>query len=394
MESYSLIAIYIDDATTTIENVEVFRPDYICGANGILHKWVEQLGQRIQISRSGVRWDKLINAGFDEIRERGERNFKKMELPKNVLQNPSGNSNSDVSNYEYSEYRGWQALSTDGASASIDSTIKHGGNASLKLMSSGLDKNICVSSDPFELPATGRLFVSFFVSVKRGTIQSGEDGLGSPLLFNVSVIEIGGVDVENGENNANASSNASQNIGNNDRNKNKLNRTFNVESLLKPALKNVSTMEEFQWFKVVVPFDRLPIGEGGETDKSVVLRFSLSGTSTIWVDDITLYQVAFTPEETNELFKLMSAADVRRLKYRVSDLITLFDSYWVQFLLRNTPSKVNSAASNQVAPTDNVTTNISPVPKVAQTQPAAQPSKPSEKSPSIMKRIKSWVKWK
>jgi hypothetical protein len=415
MESYSLVAVYVDDATTTIENVEVFRPDYICGTNGILHKWVEQLGQRIQISRSGVRWDKLINAGFDEIRERGERNFKKTELPKNILQNSAGHS--DVSNYEYSEYRGWQALSTDGASASIDSTIKHDGNASLKLTSSGLEKNICVSSDPFELPATGRLFVSFFVGIKKDAVQSGGavtgltspslassravDGLGTPMLFHVSVVEVGGDDVENGGNNANVNANigvvggVSGVVGSRGNGNDKLNRTFNVESLLRPELRGVKLSGDFQWYKVVVPFDRLPIDK--DEEKNVVLRFSLSGESTIWVDDITLYQVAFTPEETNELFRLMSAADVRRLKYRVSDLMMLFDSYWVQFLLRNTPSKVNSAAANQVVSAGNLLNNNSPNPKIASTQPST-PTTPasnqSEKSPSIMKRIKSWIKWK
>jgi hypothetical protein len=418
VEAYNLTAVYIDDAKASVENVDVLRPEHICGVNGILHKWVEQLGQRILVARGGIRWDKLNNAGFDDGRERGERNFKKTDLPKDPLHKTSGHF--DAGGYEYSTYHGWQALSTTGAAANIDAAVKHDGNASLKLESTGTDKNICVSSDPFELPATGRLFVSFFVGIKGNVGQNGAaaaaltasnltststtqtasrtlDRLESPLLFQVSVVGIGGGNNENnnsGGSNSTGSNSAGSNSGGLD--DELINRTFNMESFLQPVSRGGGAIGSgsnggranggVQWFKVVVPFDRLPMGGG----RDIVLRFSLSGVMTVWVDDITLYQVAFTPEETNELFRLLSAADVRRSKYRVSDLMTLFDSYWVQFLLHNTPEKTNTASSNPTPSTNNIPTN----PHTANTP---TPTKPPQKQPektSIIQRVKSWITWR
>ncbi|MDR2642892.1 MAG: hypothetical protein LBC74_08860 [Planctomycetaceae bacterium] len=399
IEAYNLMAVYINDITATINDVEVLRPEYICGVNGVLHKWVEQLGQRIQIARSGIKWDKLTNAGFDEVRERGKQNFKKTDLPKKILQESTGHF--DSNKYEYSEYHGWQALSTSDASADIDATVKHNGNASLKLTCLGADKNICVSSDPFELPATGRLFVSFFVGIKNDTEQNSlvtanlhesnlttssvrtTEQLAAPLLFQVSVVGIGGRINDN--NNGTGTDNEL------------INRTFNMESLLKPTSRTASTVNEtnnsIQWFKVVVPFDRLPM----DGNRGVVLRFSLGGMKTVWIDDITLYQVAFTPEETNELFRLLSAADVRRTKYRISDLMTLFDSYWVQFLLHNTPEKNNTTSPNQIVVPNTPANNISGNSQIAMlptpAAPKKQPDKPAAKS-NIIQRIKSWITWK
>ncbi|MDR1479988.1 MAG: hypothetical protein LBJ00_13720 [Planctomycetaceae bacterium] len=392
VEAYNLTAVYVHDAAAFIENVEVLLPEHICGANGILHKRVKELGQRIQIARSGIKWNKLNNTGFDE--ERGERDFKKTDLPQNILQNSPEHIN--VSNYEYSEYHGWQALSTNGASANIDRAVKHEGNASLRLSSTGTDKNICVSSDPFEIPTTGRLFVSLFVGIKdfAGQNRTGSTnlpvttttisnkstvGIDTPLLFQLSIVGLGGVEGNNGNS-----------VGSDKL----INRTFNMDSLLKPVSRGasvgggVAVADGVQWFKVVIPFEQLPMSTGND----VVLRFNLIGSATVWVDDITLYQVAFTPEETNELLKLLSAADVRRAKYRVSDLLRLFDSYWAQFLLHNIPDPNNTTPPANIT-TNNSPNNISPNTKIASLQKEQSiPNKPTKTG--ILQRVKSWVTWK
>ncbi|MDR1054012.1 MAG: hypothetical protein LBL39_07525, partial [Planctomycetaceae bacterium] len=405
IDAYNLTAVYVEDAGAFIENVEVLRPERVCGVNGILHNWVKQLSQRIQVARSGIRWDKLNNAGFDEVRERSDRNFQKTNLPQDILQKSP--EHLDIKNYEYSKYHGWQALSTNGASANIDWTVKHEGNASLRLSCAGTDKNICVSSDPFELPTTGRLFVSLFVGVEKLTGQNGTTatnlpasttlpssaiGIGSPLLFQLSIIGLD--DDEDGKSNKAGTPNGL------------INRTFNMESLLKPVSSGVPVggvvagTGNVQWFKVVVPFEQLPMSTG----KDIVLRFNLVGSATVWVDDITLYQVAFTPEETNELFKLLSAADVRRSKYRVSDLLKLFDSYWVQFVLHNTPASNSATPSTQIIATNTSSNNISPNTKIASLTPS--PTLPSPKQQNttdtqnkpaktgIMQRVKSWMTWR
>jgi hypothetical protein len=413
LEAYNLAAVYVNDAAAAIDNVDVMRPEYICGTNGILHKWVEQLAQRIQIARAGIRWDKLNNAGFDdENGGRASKNFKKIDMPKNIWQNPHERLETEKYEYEYAEYNGWQSQATKGATANIDAAIKHEGNASLRLTCTGVDKNICVSSEPFELPETGRLFVSFFIGIKGNPQQNNAsnpnlpasnlittststtasltstattaaesvlarlpDNSGLPLLFQVSVIGFSGGNIGGGE---------------------VINRTFNMDSILRPILRGARAGNDFQWYKVVVPFDRLLFsgGEGGD----VILRFSLSGVANVWVDDITLYNVAFTPEETNELFRLLSAADVRRLKYRVSDLMMLFDSYWVQFLLQNTPDKSKILLANKT-----VTINTNPaailsnntklaanIPLVTPPQTKQTPPKKQQKT-SIIQRVKSWI---
>ncbi|MDR1923945.1 MAG: hypothetical protein LBQ66_06190 [Planctomycetaceae bacterium] len=448
LDAYDLFAINVGDATARIENLDVLRPEYICGTGGLLQKTVEELGQRIQIAKSGIKWNKLINAGFDES---DAKNFAKSDLPKNevpqniydqipLIDNNFSPGKFNAAQYSYGEVRGWRSISAakNPAVAVIDSVIKHSGKSSLKLVSVDANRQICVSSEPFELPATGRLFVSFFVGMRESDIERVNNSfkqLNSATTANTMATTttntaatatnltaqssnvpgqksaadaVGGVDLDSAVMNSVSRVPLSFRVllvesrGGNSRefgavdNGKMLMRDFNAVSVLHSLFRQMESFKQtdaggVRWVKVVIPFDRLPLDDCRE----VMLCFNFGGEAMVWVDDISLYQVAFTPEESNELFKLLSAADVRRIKYRVSDLMMLQDSYWAQFLMHNVPiptqhtDNINNDNSKNINLANRTTTTVTPI-----TRPNTNnTTKPKNESQGFMRRIKSWLPW-
>jgi hypothetical protein len=131
---YDLLAIQISDTRAKIESVIVHCPPSLCGGEGALKRKVEELAQRIHTTtRSGVIWDKQINADFE--------------------------SPADTAG----KITGWQCFGTS-LTAQLDSSAVCKGQRSVKLTNGATEPGTFVSQ-PLAIPLTGRLGVSMSVGI-------------------------------------------------------------------------------------------------------------------------------------------------------------------------------------------------------------------------------------
>ncbi len=332
LQPYDLVAVRLAEPTASLVDAEIYRPMEICGPNGTLKRKIDELGERIQAARNGVPWNKLENPGCELMVD------------------------------ATTELVGWTRYGGEHFVAVHDSATKNSGNASLKLeskaatsepdaVSSNIVSNNIVFSNIVSAPETGRLFVSAFLGVSN---QSAAPTVN--VLLTAKHRET------------------------------PLYRSFAIEPTIEPSPSlspspGPSPTGSVRWRKVVVPFDRLPQDSLDE----LRIGFELTGPGTVWIDDVMLYQVAFTKEEQMELFKRVSVADFRRSTDRISDLLSLMDGYWPRFLLEHVPSPAPApppmvAAEHRPAYTENRA--VTPPPK------PVEPSKPE--SSGFFGRFKGW----
>ena len=100
-----------------------------------------------------------------------------------------------------------------------------------------------------------------------------------------------------------------------------------------PRLANVEPKNGVRWHPVMVPF-RLPL----DSLEEVRIGVQYSGIGTVWIDDITLRHVSFSQNEIVELHKKLIVADERSSSGRVSELISLLEGYWAQFVFAHVPA--------------------------------------------------------
>jgi hypothetical protein len=136
---------------------------------------------------------------------------------------------------------------------------------------------------------------------------------------------------------------------------------------LMPFLANVEPRNGVRWHRVVVPF-RLPLNSLEE----VRIGIQYLGIGTVWIDDITLRHVSFSENEIVELHKKLAVADRRWSSGRFSELISLLEDYWVQFLFEHVP-----------------TPTPQPVVAVARS-PIATEVAPPPQSPTLYQRVRGW----
>ena len=86
-----------------------------------------------------------------------------------------------------------------------------------------------------------------------------------------------------------------------------------------------------QWAQYIFQVDDLPL----EGMSSMRARFDLMGPGEVWVDDVKLCNLAFSPPEIIELSKLITLADAKLQNGQVSDCMHLLEGYWPRFLDEN-----------------------------------------------------------
>jgi hypothetical protein len=273
------------------------------------------LTQRVHAARAGVLWDGLSNADF--------------ELPLDAA----------------GEIIGWQCLGQS-LTAQLDRVAVYKGESSVKLTNSTVQSIEPVTdhsavpgtgtflSQPLNIPATGRLSVSMYVGVSANC-QS----------LPMSVV-----------------------LTAKHRDK-PIYRNVPVGNTLMPRLADVEPRNGVRWHWLPVSFGRLPLDL-----EEVRIGIQYSGSGTVWLDDITLYQVLFSANEMIELQKRLVVADKYCTLGRVSDLTALLEDHWTQFLFRYVPVSVPQPA-----------VSVPNLP-VAQEVPA-----PSAKSPTWYQRAKGWL---
>ncbi len=189
---------------------------------------------------------------------------------------------------------GWAASEGPGVKISLDSNEKHGGRQSVRLFSGGPVATLI--SQPFEVPATGRLSMSVWLRVAdpvvqprlRLAVEGHTDGRAFYRSAEVGRTGDAGIPVPS------------------------------IQNHWAPFIVNIHDM----------PVDRL---------SPLHVRFDLMGPGDVWLDDVQLTALAFSEKERLELKKLIAPADVKLDKEQVADCIRILEGYWPQFLERHVP---------------------------------------------------------
>ncbi|MDR0328698.1 MAG: hypothetical protein LBI05_10425 [Planctomycetaceae bacterium] len=230
---------------------------------------------------------------------------------------------------------GWQCFGKS-LTAQLDQVAVCKGKSSVRLTSGSAEEGMFLSQ-PLTLPATGRLGVSMFVGVP-------EDCRSLPM----SVVLFA-------------------------KHRDKpFSRSVLVEEGLIARMKSVESKNGVRWHPLHVPFERMPL----DSLEEVRIGIQYSGNGTVWIDDVTLYQVSFSAAEMSELQRLLIIADQRCTSGKVSDLSTQLESYWAHFLCRHVPSAL-------------------PQPSVAASKPSVAKDVPAPPKPATWyQRAKEWAGWR
>jgi len=227
------------------------------------------------------------------------------------------------------EITGWQCFG-ESLTAMLDQTAKHKGQNSVRLTNGSAESGMFLSQ-PVAVPKTGRLDVSMVVGVPAN----------SPSLP-MSVVLSAKYQHQ------------------------PFYRSLPVGETLMPLLANVEPRNGVRWHRLIAPF-RLPL----ESLEEVRIGVQYSDNGTVWLDDITLHHVSFSADEMVELQKMLIAAEQRCDSGRFSDLMSLLEGYWAQFLFQYVPASIQQP------------TLAVPI------LPIATESAPP-KSPTMYQRVKGW----
>jgi hypothetical protein len=217
--------------------------------------------------------------------------------------------------------------------AQLDPAEKHGGDQSLKLLSAG--PRTIIRSAPLEAPHSGRLSVAAWVRIadpkRQPTLRMAIEGqLEDAPFYRYAVV--GG------------------------------------EGPRAVPLTN-------KWASYIFQVDDLPAE--GLTD--LRLRFELMGAGEAWIDDVQLFDLAFSENERVELTKIIALANYELSAGHLADCARLLEGYWPQFLVANVPLTQSSIA---------VVQRVRTVPPKV---PAAESPAPPEEKPGLLNRAKGYV---
>jgi hypothetical protein len=209
--------------------------------------------------------------------------------PLDVLENPG---------FEKPPERGgiadWSLTGREGAGVRLDANIAHGGRQSAHLSSAGAPVRLV--SKPIPVPGTGRLSISVWLRVADETQQP-------PLRLAVE----GKAGVRD------------------------YYRFAPVGRMPDGSLCSVALGT--QWAQYIFQVDDLPL----DGLSSLKARFDLTGPGEVWIDDVQVYNLAFSRPEILELSKLITTADVKLQNGQVCDCLRMLEGYWPRFLDENVP---------------------------------------------------------
>ncbi len=83
------------------------------------------------------------------------------------------------------------------------------------------------------------------------------------------------------------------------------------------------------------------------------------GPGEVWIDDVQVFGLAFSPPEMVELSKLITLADVKLQNGQIGDCLRLLEGYWPRFLEENVALPAGTVPS-ETAATKPPTTKKSP----------------------------------
>lgn len=200
---------------------------------------------------------------------------------------------------------GWTLAEHEGSTQAIDASEKKEGQHSLKLKTAAATATL--RSNSFATPGTGRLSVSVWLRVadrsKQPTLRLALEGRQEDGLY-YRFATVGG----------------------------------NAAGAVPLAT---------AWSQYIFQVDDLPAG-GDIQDLRV--RFDLTSPGEIWIDQVELFDLAFSPNERVELTKIIGLADLKLKSGQLADCARLLDGYWPHFLVTNVPLTETSASVAQQPP--------------------------------------------
>jgi hypothetical protein len=126
-----------------------------------------------------------------------------------------------------------------------------------------------------------------------------------------------------------------------------------------------------EWEQYIFQVDDLPL----TSLSSLRMRFDLMGEGEVWIDDVQLYNLAFSNPEIVELMKLIALLDYKLQCGNVGDCVRLLDGYWPRFLVENVPLPA---------------TLIAKQPSEKKPAPEKTPTEPAERT-GLMDKVKSII---
>ncbi|MDR1385622.1 MAG: hypothetical protein LBJ67_17500 [Planctomycetaceae bacterium] len=408
LKPYDFVAFFISDVNAKPERIDVNSPANLIGMNGQLGKKLNQLDDRIRLSRSWLAWDVLVNGSFETSPEEWKQyvlsqqqlhrnepaaqktpgysryltppRWSELFSPRNhsaassastsvISSEETGNRNSsnaiDFSNATSNaallenagNVPGWILEGDATVSAMVDSSHAKAGTKSIQITAKRASETLTpdtltsgtLLSHPFPSPQTGRLFVSLWVGVSQDATQL-------PLRL-----------VLKGE---------------------YQNRPFlrsaTIGTAIWDKISQSQAVDGVKWRPVVVPFSDLPL----TNLETLSVGVELSAPATVWIDDVKLFHLAFTDTERTSLMRTLSVANYYLNKGRISDTLGILDGYWSQLLAECMPNVEELvAAQSQLPP---AATPASPSAKqAAQAVPPPQP----EKNKTWSDRLKKFRIW-
>jgi hypothetical protein len=187
---------------------------------------------------------------------------------------------------------GWEADRDTSGGAAIDTDVPYSGDACLRL--SGGGSGAFVSSRPFPAPQTGRLLVSVWLRA---------DDEETPAALRVGISgRLAGRQYERFA---------------------ELGAGQDVERRLTP-----------QWGPFDVEFPDLPVDAAGRLS----LWFELEGGGDVWIDQVRLFDLAFSEKERTKLAYDIRVAELQLNRGELAACRRFLEGYWPRFLETHVPS--------------------------------------------------------
>jgi hypothetical protein len=227
---------------------------------------------------------------------------------------------------------GWTTATPLGTRAELDSDVVHAGTQSLKFTSTG--PRASARSEPIDLPSTGRLSVALWIKLADKSQQ--------PVLR---------LAVEGRAEERNYYRYAA--VGGNG-----------------PGQVPLSD----EWAQYIYQVDDIPT----HGLRDLRLRFDLMSAGELWLDDVQVYDLAFSDTERVELSKIVSLADYKRTAGEYASCLQILESHWPSFLLEHVPL---TQGPNPLA------RRPSPPAADRTPEPAAEPNK----SPGMFERFRGML---
>lgn len=298
LKPYDLLVLQGKEPDRELYDVRTAVPSEILAPKGPIQQRIEELNTRIGIACQGIAYPVLENPGFESGDPSADSSPATKNIPGWTLWNKTGETSNLHAEYDtVVRAAGISSLKIQSRAAAASPRHLHQPESPQAPFSGGT-----LLSHRFPAPATGRIFVTARIALPSDTVSV---PLGLTLYGKYR-----------------------------DESRPPFIHSVELESLIASQRKGAAAADGIRWYRVGVPFDRLP----SDTLESLQLGIDVTGPVTAWVDEMTLYQVVLTPQERNDLIKLLYLAETHFAEGRFSQILTTFDRYWPRFLMQHVPN--------------------------------------------------------